>query len=123
MAELNIALKKAEMRMVKAGAGQAEESYAANPGDLSAANLVTKKANVAATVDAANALPIQVHVVDQNSGSAAAARIIVTQIGQIFIYIGADNKLYVKRSLPSSTSNSGGGGLIETDAQDDVIPA
>ena len=120
MAELNIALKKAEMRMVKAGAGQAEESYAANPGDLSAADLVTKKANVAATVDAANALPIQVHVVDQNSGSAAGVRLTVSQIGELFFYKGGDDKLYVKQSLPDATSNTGGGGLVATDA---AIPA
>jgi len=120
MAKLDIALKKAEMKLTKAGAGQAEESYTNNPGDLSAADLVTKKSNVATTIDAANATNIQVHVVDQNTGSATGARLTVIQIGNIYLYLGTDNKLYAKRSLPDVTATTGGGGLVATD---DVVPA
>ena len=98
MAVVNNNLSSAEMGLELGGAGVVEANYSGSS--------VAIRAAAETAIDTANALPLQVHLVDLDNTSAGSTKLTVIQIGTVYLWVEG-TKLRAKQSLPSGS----GGGL------------
>lgn len=97
MAVVNNNLSSAEMGLELGGAGVVEANYSGSS--------VAIRAAAETAIDTANALPLQVHLVDLDNTSAGSTKLTVIQIGTVYFWVEG-TQLRAKQSLPSG---SGGG--------------
>ena len=102
MAVVNNNLSSSEMGLELGGAGVVEVNYSGKSAAIRAA--------AETAIDTANALPLQVHVVDLDDTSAGSTKLTVIQIGTVYLWVEGVT-LRAKQSLPSG---SGGGLSIGT---------
>ena len=103
MAVVNNNLSSSEMGLELGGAGVVEENYSGSS--------VAIRAAAETVIDAANALPLQVHVVDLDNTSAGSTKLTVLQVGTIFMWVEGGN-MRIKQSLPAAATQGDSLGTI-----------